>query len=66
LLNVFVCANCHDPLHVVGAWRRWTLTDLPRTLRVTVRSGIFTLNFVMSKPADPELGNWIWVNASPY
>ena len=57
MLNVFVCANCHDPLHVVGAWRRWTLTDLPRTLRVTVRSGIFTLNFVMSKPADPELGN---------
>jgi len=49
LRNVFVCANAHDPWHVVGASSRWTFTDLPCTLRVTVRSGTVTLNFVMPK-----------------
>ena len=65
VVNLFVCENTHDPLHVVGASSRGTLTDLPRTLRVTVRFEMLTLNFAIPMLGPPELGNWIWVNASP-
>jgi hypothetical protein len=35
-------------------------------LDVLIEGAAYFPALEMSKPADPELGNWIWVNASPY
>jgi hypothetical protein len=47
-VDVTVWANFHDPLHVVGAWKRYVVTRFPLRMRITLFLGIFTLNLMIA------------------